>query len=455
MSARLHYLPKRRQRQLHLNANVIPSGRHDAAWRQLARPNAIADIDAYLEIARIAERGTFDALFFADHLDLIPSAATRPVQALDPVVVLTAMAGVTRHIGLVATASTTYEHPYTLARRFASFDHATRGRAAWNIVTTMSDGAARLFGEGQLPPHDERYRRAHEFVDVVTQLWDSWDDDAIVADATTGRYIDFDKVHPIDHAGPHFRVAGALNVPRTPQGRPVIVQAGASAASRRLGARWADALFTVQRTVESGRAFYAEVKALARSYDRDPDHLLVLPGLYTVVGSTEAEAHARKAEMDALLDVAKEHRAFARRFGVEADDLPLDRPLPDNILDRAEPGSTSRGFIEAIVDEARSGKLTVRQVLARNALGGHRLIVGTPEQIADDIELWFTSGAADGFNLNLDSYPSGLALFVDHVVPELRRRGLFRTAYSGSTLRDHLGLPRHSTSSRHAAFAIN
>ncbi len=451
MSSRLHYRAKRKMRQLHLNANVIPSGRHDAAWRLLDRPEAIADMDAYLEIARIAERGTFDALFFADHLDLIPSAANRPVQSLDPVVMLTAMAGVTSRIGLVATASTTYDHPYNLARRFASFDHATRGRAAWNIVTSMSDGAARLFGEDRLPPHDERYQRADEFVDVVTRLWDSWDDDAVVADTATGRYIDFDKVHPIAHAGGYFRVSGALNVPRAPQGRPVVVQAGASASSRRLGARWADALFTVQRTVESGRAFYAEVKSLARTFGRDPDHLLVLPGLYVVVGSTEAEARARKADMDALLDIQMEHLSFARRFGVEPADIPLDQPLPDDLLQRAQPGATSRGFIEAIVDEARAGNLDVREILTRNALGGHRLIVGTPEQVADDMELWFTTGAADGFNLNLDSYPSGLTLFVDHVVPELRRRGLFRTEYTGSTLRDHLGLQRPSTPLRQPA----
>jgi FMN-dependent oxidoreductase (nitrilotriacetate monooxygenase family) len=427
-------------RQLHLNANVIPSGRHSAAWRLQANPRSVIDLDGFLEIARIAERGTFDAVFFADHSALDSTARDRPWQALDPALLLTAMAAVTERIGLVATASTTFEHPFHVARRFASLDHISKGRAAWNIVTTQHSEAAANFGLPELPPHADRYQRAEEFVEVAVKLWDSWDDDALVADAGTGVYADLDRVHPIEHRGYSFSVHGPLNVHRSPQGRPVLVQAGASDASQRLGSRWADALFTVQRTFAEAQGFYANVKALAAGFGRDPDGLVVLPGLYPVIGSTEAEATARKAEMDALLDFDEERVKLAERFGIDADRLRLDRPFPSDILDHVSK-HVSRGFVENIVREANRENLTVRQVLGRNPHGGHRIIVGAPEQIADDMETWFRGRAADGFNLNMDAYPSGLELFVDHVVPELRRRGLFRHAYNGTTLRDHLGLP--------------
>ena len=431
-----------RQRLLHLNANIIPSGRHDAAWRRPGEQTSVVDLEGFKTIARIAERGTLDALFLADHPALDEeNAAIRPWQALDPTILLAALAEATDRIGLVGTASTTFDHPYHIARRFASLDHVSGGRAAWNIVTTQLDAAAANFGLAHLPPHGDRYHRAEEFVDVVVKLWESWDEDAVVADAATGRYVDLDRVRTIDHAGDVFRVRGPLNVPRSPQGRPVIVQAGASDASKRLGARWADALFTVQRTLDGARAFYAEVKGLAASFGRDPDGLVVLPGLYPVIGSTEAEAQARKDAMDALLDFDHERERLAARFGIAANRLALDKELPADILDHVSP-HISRGFVENIVLEARRESLTVRQILRRNALGGHRILIGTPERIADDIELWFRSGAADGFNLNMDAYPSGLELFVDTVVPELRRRKLFRTEYSGHTLRDHLGLSR-------------
>ncbi|KRE06917.1 monooxygenase [Bosea sp. Root381] len=428
-------------RKLHLNANVIPSGRHNAAWRLQERPELVVDIGHFLEIARIAERGTFDAVFFADHPALDESAAFRPWPALDPTILLTAMAGATSHVGLVATTSTTFDHPYHVARRFASLDHVSGGRAAWNIVTTQHNAAAGNFGYDNLPAHQDRYRRAEEFVEVVVKLWDSWSAGAIVADPATGRYVDLARTRKIDHVGELFSVRGPLQVPPTPQGRPVIVQAGDSDASQRLGARWADALFTIQRTIEGGRDFYARVKELARGFGRDPETLIVLPGLYPVIGSTEAEARARKRAMDDLLDIEEEQAKLAVRFGVDPERLPLDRELPEDILDNISPHVT-RGFVENIVREARRERLTVREVLGRNPLGGHRLVVGTPGQIADDMALWFGTGAADGFNLNMDAYPSGLELFVDHVVPELRRRNLFRTEYAGRTLRDHLGLDR-------------
>ncbi len=439
-------------RQLHLNANVLASGRHNAAWRQQSNPRSVADIEGFLEIARIAERGTFDAVFFADHQALDDSAGYRPWHSLDPSILLAAMATVTKHVGLIATASTTVDVPFHVARRFASLDHISNGRAAWNFVTSQQDTIAQNFGLNTLPDHAARYRRAEEFVEVVVKLWDSWDDDALVADAKTGRYVDLDRVRAINHVGESFQVRGPLNVPRPPQGRPVLVHAGDSDASRRLGARWADALFTVQRTFEEAQAFYANLKRRAREFGRDPDGLVILPGLYPVVGSTEAEAWTRKNEMDGLLDLDEEREKLAARFSIDPKRLFLDRPFPADILDNVS-AQTNRGFLENLVREARREDLTVRQVLGRNPLGGHRLIVGTPEQIADDIELWFRNRAADGFNLNMDAYPSGFELFVDHVVPELRRRGIFREHYTGTTLRDHLGLSRPANSAMGRAAA--
>ncbi|KLL12755.1 monooxygenase [Protofrankia coriariae] len=426
---------------MHLNANVLASGRHDAAWRLSDNPRSVDDVDAFCEIARIAERGTFDAVFFADGPQLAADFDRRPWHSLDPVVLLAAMARATERVGLVATASTTFNEPYEVARRFATLDHVSGGRAAWNIVTSQSDDAAANFGHPRMPGHAERYARAEEFVDVVVKLWDSFEDEALLADPVTGRYADPARVHRIDHVGPAFRVRGPLNVPRAPQGRPMIVQAGDSGPSRRLGARWADALFTVQRTCTEAQAFYAQLKGLAAANGRDPDSLVILPGLYTVVGSTQAEARRRREEMDALLDLDVQVALLAERLNVDPQRLTLDRPLPDDIDGQGGAGITS-GFVENILREARRENLTVRQLLGRNPFGGHRLVVGTPEQIADNMERWFRGRAADGFNLNMDAYPSGLELFVDHVVPELRRRGLFRTAYEGVTLRSHLGLPR-------------
>jgi FMN-dependent oxidoreductase (nitrilotriacetate monooxygenase family) len=428
------------KRQLHLNANVLASGRHNAAWRLEKNPNAVADIDTFIEIAAIAERGKFDAIFLADHPSLDDSAKDRPWHSLDPAILVAALSASTDRIGFVATASTTFDHPYHIARRYASLDHVSKGRAAWNIVTTQHEASAGNFGMDGLPAHGDRYSRAEELVDVVVKLWDSWGDDAVVADAKSGKFVDFNQVYPIDHSGEHFDVRGPLNVPRTPQGRPVLVQAGSSDASKRLGSRWADALFTVQRTIEEAKEFYSEIGARAQAFGRDRAPL-ILPGLYPVVGSTEAEAWKRKNEMDALLDLEEERKKLALRFNYPAEKLQLDSRLPDDLLDNVNP-NVSRGFVENVVRETKRAGWTIRELLGRNPLGGHRLIVGSPEQIADEMELWFHEYAADGFNLNMDGFPSGLALFVDHVVPELQKRGIFRRDYEGTTLRDHFGLER-------------
>jgi FMN-dependent oxidoreductase (nitrilotriacetate monooxygenase family) len=429
------------QRQLHLNVNVLATGRHNAAWRHPSVSKSVSDIDHFIEIAKTAERGTFDAIFFADHQALDESAAYRPWHSLDPSILIAAISQATAHIGLVATSSTTVDQPYHVAGKVATLDHVNHGRVAWNFVTSQQDSIARNFGYESLPAHAGRYRRANEFVDVVVRLWDSWDDDAVVADTKTGRYVDFARVQPIEHRGEFFSVRGALNLPRPPQGRPVLVHAGDSSDSRTIGARFADAIFTVQRTLDEARVFYDDLKSRARGFGRREGGPLILPGLYPVVAATEAEARARKAEFDALLDTADELAKLAARYAYPVEKLDPDKPFPDDVLRNTKTG-TNRGFLENLVSEARRENLTVRQVLGRNPLGGQRLIVGGPEQIADDIQHWFENRAADGFNLNFDAYPSGLALFVDHVVPVLRQRGLFRTAYTGTTLRDHLGLER-------------
>jgi len=441
-----------RPRQLHLNTNITGTGRHPAGWRTLDNPRSIVDLNFFKAIAATAERGKLDAVFLSDTLSL-RNHAEGPSQALEPTVLLTALAGATQHVGLIATASTTFNDPFNLARRLASVDHLSGGRIAFNAVTTYDTHAAANFSHEIPLSTEERYARAQEFVEVVTKLWDSWEDDAFVADRSSGRYTDPARVHAIEHRGKYFSVRGPLSVPRSPQGRPVLVQAGSSEGGRALAARFVDAVFTAQTTLPTAQAFYAEMKDRVRAHGRNPDHFLLLPGLYPVVGGTEREARERKAELDALLDTDREIARLAGALGLAPDDLSIDAPLPYELIGKVARSDLPRGFIDSTVALARSEKLTVRDLLDRNP-GAHRMIVGTPEQIADDIEQWFQARGADGFNLNADVFPSGLAAIVDHVVPILQRKGIFRRDYEGTTLRDHLGLPRPASqyaSSAHAA----
>jgi FMN-dependent oxidoreductase (nitrilotriacetate monooxygenase family) len=426
------------ERQLHLNTNILNSGKHDAAWRIQDDPFGFIDIDYYRNIARIAERGTFDAVFLADGPVLPATAATSPWNALEPSVLLTAIGSAVEHIGLIGTASTTFNDPYNIARRWASLDHVTHGRAALNFVTTRTVDTAANFSLARLPERDDRYARAEEFVEILFRLWDSWEDDVLLGDRATGVYLDRSRIHKIDYDSDEFSVRGPLNVPRTPQGRPVLVQAGDGGSH--IAAKYADAIFTAQTVLEESQKFAGDVRAEARRHGRSPDDLLILPGLFPIVGGTEKEAWERKELLDSYLDLDVELAKLARTLGLQPDDLHLDKPLPLELLEGGQ-GGASRGFFKSTVALARKENLTVRGLLASNP-GAHRQIVGAPEQIADDIERWFTAGAADGFNLNTDSFPTGLEAFVDHVVPELRRRGIFRTEYTGSTLRDHLGLSR-------------
>ncbi|MEU2775134.1 LLM class flavin-dependent oxidoreductase [Streptomyces sp. NPDC007162] len=431
-------------RLLHLNAFLMNTGHHEASWRlPESDPHAHVDLAHYVRLARAAERGTFDSLFLADGPHLWGSVAQRPAGALEPLTLLTALATATEHIGLIATASTSYNSPYNLARRFASLDIISGGRAGWNIVTTAGAEAARNFGIDEEPAHAERYARAAEFLDVALKLWDSWEDDAIVADKAAGVWGDDAKIHPPRHRGAYFGVEGALNVPRSPQGYPLLVQAGSSEDGKAFAARYAEAVFTAQQTIEDARAFYGDLKARTAAAGRDPEHIKVLPGIVPVTGSTEAEAR----ELEQLLEDHIVHRHgvanLERLLHLPAGTLELDRELPAELPpEDAIEGAKSRYTL--VVELARRERLTVRRLIGRLGGGrGHLTFAGTPEQVADAIETWFTQGAADGFNIMPPVLPSGLETFVDHVVPVLRARGLLREEYGPRrTLRERYGLPR-------------
>ncbi|MDR2165875.1 MAG: NtaA/DmoA family FMN-dependent monooxygenase [Zoogloeaceae bacterium] len=436
------------RKEIVLGVNVLASGRHDAAWKTLPNPQTLStDIDHFIQIARIAERGKFDAIFLAENVGSLGSTHPwdepyhRPWRALDPIVLNAALSQVTEHIGLVSTTTSLFGHPYTIARQIASINHASRGRAAWNITTSQAPGVLKTFGLDEGFEQEERYRRASEFTEIVTQLWDSLPAEAIVADVEHHIYVDKNRLRPIDFQGRHFRSAGTLQTPTEWQ-RPVIFQAGQSKESKAFGARYADALFTGQRTIESSQAFYRETKALARSHGRDTSQFLVLPGLFPILGSTEAEAQRRKRELDERLDPDYLLGVLAKQLELEPGDFELDKPLPYDRIEAAAANIPPEGrwHRQTIVDGAKARGLTTREVLFANLTGGHRLIVGTPEQVAANILEWVDKEAADGFNLNADIYTSGLEDIVAYLVPELQKAGRFRKEYTGKTLREHLGL---------------
>jgi len=432
-----------RSGQFHLNAFLMSVGHHEAAWRlPESDPFANTRLSHFVELAQIAERGKLDSLFLADSPVLWNKLGRRPGGTLEPTVLLAALAGVTSRIGLIATASTTYNEPFNLARRFASLDHLSGGRAGWNIVTTAGVDAARNFNLDELPAHADRYARAAEFVEVSQKLWDSWADDVAIADKEAGVWGDDDKLYPPAHVGHYFKVAGPLNVPRAPQGYPLLVQAGSSDDGKHLAARFAEAVFTAQQTLEDGQAFYRDLKARAAAFGRDPEGIKILPGLVPVIGSTEAEALAQEQELERLIKPEYAKRQLAETLRLKPEDLELDAELPADLPDEDSiQGAKSRYTLT--VQLARRERLTVRQLIARLGGGrGHRTFAGTPEQVADAMQQWWDERAADGFNVMPAVLPSGLALFVDHVVPILQRRGLFRTDYTGATLREHYGLPR-------------
>ncbi len=431
------------KRQLHLNLFIHSRGHHEASWRNPASsPLALTDIRYYQDLAQRAEAALFDSIFLADQLALGEDVAQAARTWLEPITVLAALAVSTSRIGLIATASSTYTEPFNLARQFASLDHISNGRVAWNIVTSWLANSARNFGGAGQVSHADRYARGEEFMTVVKALWDSWAEDAVVDDRSGGRYARADRIRPINHHGDNYQVAGPLNMPRCPQGRPVLVQAGSSETGRRFAARHADAVFTAQMEKATAQEFYTDLKALVTADGRAPDAVLILPGLSPMIGSTEAEAHRLAREANELSDPEVGRRRLSNRFGGhDFSHLPLDRPLAAE--DFPDPGSVeaARSRTEVIVSLVRREKLTLRQLLGYLAgARGHFVTAGTPEQIADLIEDWFNDGAADGFNLMPPLLPAMLDVFSTEVIPLLQRRGLFRTAYAGETLREHYGL---------------
>jgi FMN-dependent oxidoreductase (nitrilotriacetate monooxygenase family) len=430
------------ERTVHLNAFLMSTGHHEASWRlPESDPRANTDIEHFKALARTAERGTFDSLFLADSPALWGDVSHRPAGVIEPLTLLTVLATVTEHIGLIATASTTYNSPYNLARRFASLDHVSDGRAGWNIVTTAGPAAARNFGLDDAPAHAERYERAAEFTDVALRLWDSWAEDVYVGDKALGVWGDQRKIRPPRHTGRFYSVEGALNIPRSPQGHPLLVQAGSSPDGKDFAARYAEAVFTAQQTFAEAKAFYADLKARTQAAGRAADDIKILPGLVPVLGSTEAEARARDAQLEELITYEHGQRHLAALLQVPIEQLELDARLPADLPPpRLINGAQSR--YELIVELATRDRLTVRELIGRLGGGrGHRTFAGTPEQVADEIESWFRGGAADGFNIMPPVLPSGLELFVDEVVPILRARGLFRSEYvPDQTLRGRYGL---------------
>jgi FMN-dependent oxidoreductase (nitrilotriacetate monooxygenase family) len=430
-------------RQLRLNAFMRPATIHTGAWRY---PGAFSDANfnfAHLKrFAQTLERGRFDAFFMADHLAVLnmPLDALKrshTVTSYEPFTLLSALAGVTEHLGLVATGSTTFDAPYHIARRFASLDHISGGRAGWNIVTTSNPDAARNFGLTDHMEHGERYARAREFYDVVTGLWDSWADDAFIRDVENGIYFDPDKLHVLDHKGKYLSVRGPLNIARPVQGWPVIVQAGASDAGRQLAAETAEMVFTAQNDLAAGREFYADVKSRAEKAGRSRDHLKIMPACMVVVGDTIEEARAKRARLDGLVHYANAIASLSIALGHDASKFDPDGPLPE-----VPESNASKSGRQRAIDLARREKLTVRQLAQR--LGGYSglALVGTPKSIADEMEEWLATEGSDGFTIMFPYLPGGLDDFVGSVVPELQRRGLFRHEYEGRTLRENLGLPR-------------
>jgi FMN-dependent oxidoreductase (nitrilotriacetate monooxygenase family) len=429
-------------RPVHLNVNILNAGVFGGSWRFPGTdPLASFTVAHYVDIARTAERAAFDAVFLADGPGIRGDLRHRPFNNLEPTVVLTAIAAATSHIGLIGTLSSTFNDPYDVARRLATLDLISGGRAGWNVVTTAGAEVAANFGLDDEVEHAVRYRRAGEFVEVVRKLWNSWEPDALVGDAERHVFADPARIHRVEHRGEHLAVAGALNVPRSPQGEPVLVQAGASKDGRALAASVGEVIFTAAQTIPDARQYYRDVKGRAARLGRDPEGVVVLPGLSTVIGSTEAEARARRELLAELVPPEYALERLAGQLGVGREDLDLDRPLPWLLLPEPDSAGGSQSFYKVATDLARRENLTVRGLLFRLGGGaGHRIVTGTPEQVADTIVEWVDAGAADGFNLMPDVLPEGLVPFVEHVVPELRRRGRFREGYESTTLRGHLGL---------------
>jgi alkanesulfonate monooxygenase len=421
-------------------------GHHVAAWRHPdSNAHARLDIDHYIEIARTAERGKFDMLFLSDTNatfgadDADVWARLSSAARLEPLTLLSALALATKNIGLVSTMTTTYYEPFTIARMFASLDHISKGRAGWNLVTSIAAAEALNFSHSAHPPPADRYARAKEFAQVVLGLWDSWEDGAVIADKETGLYFDADKMHFLNHNGKHFQVRGPLMMQRSSQGHPVVVQAGQSENGRELAAETAEVVFAAQQNLDQAKTFYADIKRRAATYGRSPDSVKILPGIIFVVGKTYAEAEAKYVRLQSLIHPELGLKQLSSYFGRDLSKFDIDGPPPEPNYANA---NLQHGRLKVMYELALRGKLSIRQLYQR-VVGqrAHLTVWGTASAIASTMELWFNEKACDGFNVLPVTFPGALTDFVDHVVPELQRRGIFRKEYEGKTLRENLGLP--------------
>lgn len=430
------------KKMIKLGAFLTATGQHIAAWRHPeVKEDGGVNLQEYIRIVKVAERGKFDMMFLADNAgvwerDIDSDGRSSRAAYFEPITLLSALASVTENIGLVATATTTFNEPYNVARKYASLDHLSGGRAGWNLVTSANEAEAYNFGFDVHLAHGERYKRAREFADVVFGLWDSWEDNSFMRDKESGRYFDPATLHILRHKGDYFSVRGPLNVPRTPQGRPIVVQAGSSEDGMDLAALCADVVFTAQPTLGDGAAFYKALKSRLPAYGRSLDDLKIMPGLSPVVGRTKAEAEDKFAELQNLIDPIVGLGLLSSMAGYDLSGYDVDGPFPD-----IQDSNTGKGRLKVLKDTAHRENMTIRQLYMRIAgTRGHHLVIGTPQEIADKMEEWFKGDAADGFNIMPQALPASLTDFVDLVIPELQRRGLFRTEYEGSTLRENLGL---------------
>jgi len=427
-----------RNQKIKLGLFVLHAGYHQGGWRLPQARSGGEDISLMRDIAQSAEAGKFDFIFFPDVPGSDATSTPSVVSRFEPLTLLSALSGATRHIGLAATASTTYHEPMNLARMFASLDHLSGGRAAWNVVTTLSKEAAGNFGEQAQVPHAQRYERATEFVQVVRGLWDSWEDGAFPRNKDSGVYFDATKMHKLNHRGSHFSVRGPLNLNRPPQGYPVTIVAGASGPGLDLAARYADISFGAQYDLETARGHYAEVKSRVQAMGRNPDHVLVMPGVVPIVGATAREARDKFDALQRYVSIDEAIPLLSFFIGHDVSGLPLDEPLPATLGE----SEAMKSRTTLLLDLAHRQRMTLRELaLSVAAARGHLLLVGTPASIADTLQQWFESKAADGFNILPPYFPGGLDDFIEGVLPELRARGLFRTKYEGTTLRENLGLP--------------
>lgn len=432
-----------KKKKVKLGVFLAGTGHHVASWRHPnANPKANMNIDYFKGLAQTAEKGLFDLLFLADSLSVAKDSHPNILTRFEPLTLLSYLASATSNIGLVSTASTTYEEPFNVARRFASLDHITSGRAGWNVVTTSLASTAANFNKSEHLEHSLRYKRATEFVEVTKKLWDSWEDDTLIIDKETGQFIDESKFHEINHQGEFFTVKGPLNVSRSPQGHPVIVQAGSSGDGQLLAAKHAEIVFTAQENKEDAISFYNELKSHLAAFNREKSSLSIMPGLFPIVGQTEKEAQEKYEALQELIIPEIGLAIMGRYFGnVDFSSIPLDTPfadisLPDNV-------DSIQSKYDLIVKRATNENLTLRQTYQWVAGSrGHHIAIGTPTQIADKIEDWVNKNAADGFNIMPALLPDSLTDFVELVVPELQSKGIFRTKYESNTLRGNLGLDK-------------